>query len=151
MLYLFSFLCWWHTTISKAWVSRLSSVMVAPRLLPSLLMSLKSIWRSVYLNRPLSLLMPSSVWNIVSFFVCWFLFAYFLIELRTSWLPDMNFLPLHADKTEVLVVRPVKYGHLFEALSVNIDGCTSSESSTIKTDGCDFWFSSDIFLTAFLS
>lgn len=47
-------------------------------------------------------------------------------------------------KTEVLVVRPAKYGHLFETLSVNI---AISESSTIKTDGCDFWFSSDILVT----
>lgn len=48
---------------------------------------------------------------------------------------------------QLLVVRPAKYGHLFETLSVNIDGCTISESSTIKTDGCDFWFSSDILVT----
>lgn len=42
----------------------------------------------------------------------------------------MNFLLLN---TELLVVRPAKYGHFYENLSVNMDGCVISESLTIKT------------------
>ncbi|KAF7656413.1 hypothetical protein LDENG_00041660 [Lucifuga dentata] len=45
---------------------------------------------------------------------------------------------LNADKTELLVVRPAKHGHLSENLSVNIDGCTISESSTVKNLAVSF-------------
>lgn len=34
----------------------------------------------------------------------------------------MNFPLLNADKVELLVLRPAKYGHLYENLTVNIDG-----------------------------
>ncbi|KAF7642822.1 hypothetical protein LDENG_00250130 [Lucifuga dentata] len=39
---------------------------------------------------------------------------------------------------QLLVVRPAKYGHLFENLSVNIDGCIIPESSTVKNLGVIF-------------
>ncbi|KAF7643210.1 hypothetical protein LDENG_00243470, partial [Lucifuga dentata] len=51
---------------------------------------------------------------------------------------NINFLLLNADKTELLVVRPAKHGHLFENLSVNIDSCIIPESSTIKNLGVIF-------------
>ena len=50
----------------------------------------------------------------------------------------MNFLPLNADKTELLVVGPAKYEHQYENLSVNIDDCIISESSTVKNLGVIF-------------
>ena len=34
-----------------------------------------------------------------------------------------NFLLLNSDKTELLVVRPAKYEHMHDNLTVNIDGC----------------------------
>ena len=50
----------------------------------------------------------------------------------------MNFLLLNADKTELLVVGPAKYEHQYENLSVNIDDCIISESSTVKSLGVIF-------------
>ncbi|KAF7647277.1 hypothetical protein LDENG_00174860 [Lucifuga dentata] len=51
---------------------------------------------------------------------------------------NINFLLLNANKTELLVDRPAKYGHLFENLSVNIDNYIIPESSTIKNLGVIF-------------
>ncbi|KAF7654004.1 hypothetical protein LDENG_00075870, partial [Lucifuga dentata] len=59
-----------------------------------------------------------------------------LLEIK-KWM-NINFLLLNADKTELLVVRPAKHGHLFENLSVNIDDCIIPESSTIKNLGVIF-------------
>ena len=51
----------------------------------------------------------------------------------------MNVLLLNVDKTELLVIGPAKYRHLYENLSVNIDGCIILESSTIKNLGVTFY------------
>ena len=44
----------------------------------------------------------------------------------------MHYLLLNTAKTGLLVVGTGKYGHLFENLSVNIDGCTVSKSLTTR-------------------
>lgn len=49
-----------------------------------------------------------------------------------------KFLLLNADKTEILFVEPIKYRHLYEEMSINIDGCFISKIKTIKILGVTF-------------
>ncbi len=51
---------------------------------------------------------------------------------------SQNFLLLKAAKTDLLVIRPADYSHLFNDLCLNIDGWTITESTSIKNKGVIF-------------
>lgn len=59
-----------------------------------------------------------------------------LAEIKT-WL-SVNFLLLNADKTELLIIKSSKHKHIFENLTITLDGCKISQSPTVKNLGVIF-------------
>lgn len=60
----------------------------------------------------------------------------YLAEIKT-WL-SVNFLLLNADKTELLIIKSSKHKHIFENLTITLDGCKISQSPTDKNLGVIF-------------
>uniref|UniRef100_A0A4W6F8H6 Reverse transcriptase domain-containing protein n=1 Tax=Lates calcarifer TaxID=8187 RepID=A0A4W6F8H6_LATCA len=51
-----------------------------------------------------------------------------------SWM-SQNFLLLNSDKTEMLVIGPARYRHQFDHVTISLDNCVISQSTTAKNLG----------------
>uniref|UniRef100_A0A4W6FHD0 Reverse transcriptase domain-containing protein n=1 Tax=Lates calcarifer TaxID=8187 RepID=A0A4W6FHD0_LATCA len=51
-----------------------------------------------------------------------------------SWM-SQNFLLLNSDKTEMLVIGPARYRHQFDHVTISLDSCVISQSTTAKNLG----------------
>ena len=54
-----------------------------------------------------------------------------------NWMSS-NFLLLNSDKTEMLVIGPARHRHKFDQVTVTLDNCVISQSSTVKNLGVMF-------------